>query len=70
MNDAVGNGMKWDAHKKKTMMKKKNDQPLCGARNNDGCNVTSNKFNEITGNFPNGQEKRLSKLCDTRSNAR
>ena len=34
----------------------KNVQRLSGAWNNDGHNVTSNKFNEITDNFPNGRK--------------
>lgn len=42
---------------------------MSGARNDDDCNVTSNKFNEIEDIFPNGK-KTILKLCDTRSNGR
>lgn len=37
--------------------REKTQQRLSGARNNDGSNVTSNKFNEITYNFPNEHKK-------------
>lgn len=42
---------------------------MSGARNDDDCNVTTNKFNEIKDIFPNGKRAIL-KLCDTWSNGR
>lgn len=44
---------------------KESQQRLSGARNNDGSNVTSNKFNEITYNFPNEHKKNDYPNCAT-----